>query len=135
MLMKSILKHTIFDGLALYLTSIFLGGVVITGNILTYLIAGFILAGLFKVFKPILSVFSLPLNVITLGLFSFFINTILLYILTILLQSVTVVPFTFNGFNFAGFIIPVMHFGSFTAFIIAAIVLSVIINLFEWLTD
>lgn len=133
--MKSILKHTTFNAIALYFTSIFITGVVITGNIITYIIAGLILTGLFKIFKPILNILSLPLNMVTLGLFSFFVNTILLYILTIILPSVRVIPFTYDGFNFAGFIVPVMHFGSFTSVIAAAIILSVIIAYFEWITD
>ena len=131
--MKGILKRTIFNAISLFILSQVITGVKVNGGIQTLLFSGFILALLFKVLKPILNLFSLPLNMVTLGLFSFIINAILLYLLTIFVPNVIVAQFTFNGFSFAGFIIPVIHFNAFYAFIVAAALLSLIINFFEWL--
>lgn len=132
--MKGILKNTVFNAIAIFILSQVLAGVKVSGGIETLLLSGFILSVLFIFIKPILNLVSLPLNMITLGLFSFLSNAILLYILTIFVPNVMISPFTFKGFSLAGFIIPVMQFNSFWAFIISALVLSLIINFFNWLT-
>lgn len=132
--MKGLLKNTVFNAISLYILSQFLAGVDVDGGIKTLLMSGLIISVLFVVIKPILNIVSMPLNIATLGLFSFITNAILLYILTILVPSISISPFTFNGFSFAGFIVPVMHFSAFWAFVVSAAVLSLVINFFDWLT-
>ncbi len=131
--MKGILRNTIFNAIALFILSQILPGVKVIGGIQTLLLSGFILSILFIVLKPILNLFSLPLNMITLGLFSFISNAILLYILTVFVPNVSISEFTFSGFSFAGFVIPVMNFSTFWAFIISAALLALVINFFHWL--
>ena len=70
---------------------------------------------------------------VTLGLFSFLTNAILLYLLTIFVPNISISAFTFNGFSFAGFIVPVMRFNTFYAYIISAGLLAIVINFFDWL--
>lgn len=131
--MKTIIRDTVFNAISLFIISELLAGVKIGGGIKTLVIAGLILSILFRVFRPILNIFSLPLNMVTLGLFSFFSNAILLYLLTVLVPQITISPFTFNGFTLAGFVVPVMHFGSIYAYVICAGILSVVMNFFDWL--
>ncbi len=131
--MKGILKNTVFNAISLFILSQVISGVRISGGIQTLLLSGLILSFLFKILKPILNIFSMPLNLITLGLFSFFTNAILLYLLTIFVPNVSISQFTFNGFSFAGFIIPVIHLSTIYAFIVCAAALSIIINFFHWL--
>lgn len=131
--MKSLVRNTVFNAISLFVLTQVLAGVKVSGGFGTLLFSGFVLSFLFIFLKPILNIFSLPLNLVTLGLFSFFTNTILLYILTVFVPNVVISQFTFNGFTFSGFVVPVMHFGSFSAYIIAAGVLAIIINFFNWL--
>lgn len=131
--MKGILRNTVFNAIALFILTQILSGVKVSGGIQTLILSGFILSILFIVLKPILNLFSLPLNMVTLGLFSFLTNAILLYILTIIVPNVSISQFTFNGFSFSGFVIPVMHFSTFWAFIISAAALALVINFFHWL--
>ena len=131
--MKGILRNTIFNAIALFILSQFLAGVKINGGIETLVLSGFILSILFIVIKPILNLVSLPLNMVTFGLFSFISNAILLYVLTVFVPNVSISEFTFKGFAFSGFIIPVMHFSTFWAFIISAALLALVINFFHWL--
>lgn len=132
--MKGIAKNTIFNAMSLYILSQLISGVKITGGFQAVLLSGLILTILNIVLKPIISLFSMPLNMITLGLFSFITNAILLYILTIFVPNISVSSFTFNGYSFAGFIVPVIKFNTIYAFIVSAAVLSLIINFFKWLT-
>lgn len=132
--MKGILRNTIFNAISLFVLTQILSGVKVNGGFGVLLFAGFVLSFLFIILKPVLNLFSLPLNLVTLGLFSFLTNAILLYLLTVFVPNVVITQFTFNGFSFAGFIVPVMHFNTFYAYIIAAGFLSITINFFNWLT-
>lgn len=131
--MKGILKRTVFNAISLFILSQVISGVKISGGIQTLLFAGFVLSLLFILLKPILNIFSLPLNVVTLGLFSFITNAVLLYLLTVFVPNIIISSFTFNGFSFSGFIIPKIQFNTVYAFIVSAALLSLIINFFNWL--
>ena len=132
--MKSILRKIVFYAVSLFLTSQIITGLTISGGLTTYLIGGIVLSMLFLVVKPILSIVTLPLNIITLGLFSFLINAIILYLLTIFVPNVSISSFTFKGFAFAGFVIPSLYVNNFFAFVIASILLSFIEGALKWLT-
>ena len=131
--MKGLIRHTVVNGVSLAILDQIIPGVTIIGGFVTYIIAGFVLSLLLLILKPILNIFSLPLNMLTLGLFSFFTNAIILYILTVFVTQINITSFTYNGFTFAGFVIPVMHFNTFWAFILTAAILSAIIAFFDWL--
>lgn len=131
--MKAILRNTVFNAISLFILSQILSGVKVSGGIQTLLLSGFILSILFIVLKPILNLFSLPLNMVTFGLFSFLTNAILLYVLTVFVPNISISEFTFSGFSFAGFVIPLMHFSTLFAFIISAAALALVINFFHWL--
>lgn len=132
--MKSILRKIIFFDIALFLTAGVMDGVRISGGLTTYIIGGVVLSLLFVIVKPILSLITLPLNIITLGLFSFLINAIILYLLTILVPAVSIVGFRFKGLSFLGFVVPQVSVNIFFAFIIASALMSLILGFLKWLT-
>ena len=131
--MKGLIRNTVINGISLAVLNQVIPGVTVLGGFKTFVIAGFILSLLLLIIKPILNILSLPLNMVTLGLFSFFTNSIILYLLTVFVTDISVSKFTFNGFTFAGFIVPVMNFNTFYAFILTAATLSIIIAFFDWL--
>lgn len=131
--MKGLIRHTVINGISLAVLDQLIPGVMISGGFKTYVIAGFILSLLLLIVKPILNIFSIPLNMVTFGLFSFFTNSIILYILTIFVTQISITKFTFNGFTYAGFVVPTIYFNSFWAFILTAAALSIIIGFFDWL--
>ena len=131
--MKGLIRNTVINSISLAVLDLVIPGVTIHGGLKTYILSGFILSLLLMIVKPILNILSLPLNMVTLGLFSFFTNSIILYLLTVLETDISIKAFTYNGYTFAGFVIPIMHFNTFFAFIITAAILSVIISFFDWL--
>ncbi|KXK10693.1 MAG: Membrane protein of unknown function [Microgenomates bacterium OLB23] len=78
--------------LAVFLTAQILPGVAIS-DLKTALLVAIVLAGINMFIKPIIVIFTLPINVLTLGLFTFFINGFV-----ILLASKIV-----DGFNVPNF--------------------------------
>lgn len=131
--MKSIIRRITYYSAALFVTSQVLEGVRVNGGLGTYIIGGIVLSILFLLIKPILSIITLPLNIITLGLFSFLTNAIILYLLTILIPDISISAFKFNGFSFLGFVIPQFSINNFFAFVIASILLSIIVGFLKWL--
>lgn len=132
---KGILKRIISYSVALFLVSQFLSGLKISGGFATYIIAGIVLSILFMIVKPILSLVTLPLNILTLGLFSFVINAIILYLLTIIAPNISVSAFVFKGFSFLGFVAPNISFNNFFAFIAVSVLLSAVVGFLKWITE
>lgn len=133
--MRSILRNIVFYAFALFLLTLALKGVRVSGGFTTFLWGGVVLSLLFLIVKPILSILTLPLNLATLGIFSFLINAVILYLLTVFVKNISVGHFIFDGFAFAGFIIPKLSINDFFAFIVASILLSFIIGGLKWLTE
>lgn len=131
--MKSIVRNISIYSFSLFLLTQVLSGVKISGGLVTYIIGGAALSIMFVVIKPILSIITLPLNIITLGTFSFLINAIILYLLTILVTDITVSSFVFKGFSFAGFIVPSVPLNTLFAFIVASLFLSIFVGFLTWL--
>ncbi len=131
--MKSILRSTFINAFSLFILTQTLPGVKVTGGLITYILGGLALAFIFKILKPIVSIISLPLNILTLGTTSFLINILLFYIATAFIPQISITAFTLNGFSFAGFVIPTMHLNTFFAYTACAFVQSIIVSFLSWL--
>jgi putative membrane protein len=75
---------------ALYAAFYLVPGFTVTGSWEQYLIAGFILALLNLLVRPVLKLISFPLIILTLGLFTFVINMLILWLLDYLVAFVTI---------------------------------------------
>ena len=71
-----LLIRLLLSGLAVYATAYLLPGVNIT-NFMSALVVAIVLGLLNTFIRPILLVFTLPINVLTLGLFTFVINALI----------------------------------------------------------
>jgi len=131
--MKAFLRNTLFNAFSLFFISQILPGVKISGGLPTYLIGGIALTLLFVILKPILNLLALPLNLVTLGMFSFLVNVIIFYLLTVFVPGITIASFTFQGYSYAGFIIPKIYFNTLFAFIMVSFFQSVIVSFLSWL--
>lgn len=131
--MKFVLRNTALHAFALFLLPQILGGVHITGGLWSYIIGGIVFSLLAFFIRPILQIFTLPLNVMTFGIFSFFINALLLYLLTVFVSQITIAAFTYPGFSYSGFVIPPLSFNTFMAYVAASVVLSGIVSFLRWL--
>lgn len=90
--MKFIL-HLLIGAVAVTIASYIVPGVTLTGVLAAILVA--LVLGLINTFiKPVLLIFTLPINVLTLGLFSLVINALLV------LLAAAIVP----GFQVSGFL-------------------------------
>ena len=106
------MKSFVFYLLSLYATSILLEGLYFD-TIGSFLIAGIVLSIFNAVIRPVMLLFTLPVNVLTLGLFTFVVSGTM-----IKLTSLVV-----DGMSISGF---------WTA-VLAALIISVINSVLSWL--
>lgn len=136
--MRSFIVRVIINGLALWVASWILPGLDIStgattdavansgvtqgtdaiGIVLAYLFIGLIFGVVNAFVRPLVSLLSLPITILTLGLFTIVINAAMLY-LTSWLSSYTPVHFTIDSF--------------FWTAVFAAIIISVISLVASWL--
>lgn len=93
MTMHTILRY-IGTVVAVYLTVNLVPGILVSGGWLTILLVALVWSATMLVIKPILTILTLPITIITFGLFSLVINAILFWLVA------AIVP----GFTIAGFI-------------------------------
>jgi putative membrane protein len=77
--MKLILRIVI-NALAIWLTSLILGGFNFTGSVVNLLIVAVIFGLVNALIRPIVKLLTLPISIVTLGLFTLVINALMLLI-------------------------------------------------------
>lgn len=126
-------RNSAVNTLSLFILTLVLSGVRVEGGYATFIIGGAMLAILFKVLKPMLSLVSLPLNLITLGTFSFLINVLLFYLATTFIPQISIKAFVFEGISFGGFVIPKIALNTFFAYVAASFLHVSIVSTLNWL--
>ena len=100
--MKEIIRRTVVNSLSIFLVSLFLTGLHVSGGFWSYLTAGFLLAVLTTLLDPVVKIITLPFNILTLGLLSFLTTLVSLFILSFFYHNIGISNFTFQGISFLG---------------------------------
>ena len=132
--MKSLIRNFVFFSVSLFLLPLLIQGATVRGGIGTVFIGALTMTFLFTFVKPVLSIITFPLNLITLGFFSFLVNMFLLYLLTVFIPSIKIAAFVFTSVHFAGFVIPTLHINVFFAYAVSALFLYAVTSVLAWLT-
>lgn len=137
--MKNIMRSIIFNIFSLFILSIAFSGVRINGGIISLLISGLILSILMMIIKPILSIVTFPLSIITFGLYSLvsnIVNTmIIFYLLTMLTKQFTIVPFMLEQIRINALVTPRTQLNEVFAFAVVSSVYLIMKGVFSWLTQ
>lgn len=131
--MKRLIRGIAINATGLLILTQVFPGVKISGGVQTFIFGGFFLWLLGFFLRPLLNLVALPFNLLTFGVASFFVNAIILYLLTLIVSEISIVPFVFPGFSFAGVIIPKFFLNLFFAYIVSAIILSFTVSAIQWL--
>lgn len=133
--MKTLIRNISIYTFILFLLPQIIPGVHIIQGLSIFFVGGVVLTLLFLVLRPILSIISFPVNMITLGVFNIFINALLIYLLTVFVTEISITAFTYERTNLFGIILPSMSFNTFFAYIYTAFVLTMINGFIKWLMD
>ncbi len=133
--MKYLLRVFLFNIFSIWITSQIVPTLRIRGGWQTILLAGATLSLLMLIVKPILKILFIPINILTFGLLSWLVNVIVIYILTIVVPEVTILPWTFPGFNWSGFVIPAIGLTYLLSLIATSLVITFITNIFHEISE
>lgn len=89
--MKTILHWLVLSG-AIFATTFFVPGISVSPWWVV-LIVGACLMFINTIIKPIISILTLPINILTLGLFSILVNAFLFWVLSVVIKDFTVAGF------------------------------------------
>lgn len=131
--MRGILRNVLLYAFALYVTQMIFSGLVLHGGIRTLIVGGILLAIGFKVIKPVLSVISLPFNMLSLGLFSVFITAFILFLITLVYPAIDVKAFTFYGLSFWGIEIHKFYVSLLLSYCLISATIYLITKAINWL--
>lgn len=104
----------LISAVAVYIASMFIPGISVSGGVGTYLIVAIVLGLLNAFVKPILTVLTIPITILTLGLFLIVINVLMVYLTSYLV----------SGFHVSGFIAALLF--SFVVSIITALIDAIV---------
>lgn len=133
--MKALLREVVTYALSLFIASLFVKGIVVRYELASILIGGVFLTIAFNIVKPLISIISAPLKIVTLGFFSFLTTAVSLFIITLIYQGIRVVPFDFSGFNILGIQIPAFHASLILSYIIVSATIYLTSKVIDWLFD
>ncbi len=129
--MKRIIRGVIFSAVSLYLTSLLIQGFSIKYDLKSFAIATLILAAVYYLIIPLSKLILFPLNILTFGFISIIVYILLFNYVIHYFGFISIHSWTFEGFTFAGIIIPKMQLSYFSTLISSALLYSTIINVFE----
>lgn len=104
----------LISAVAVWVAAYFIPGVSVTGGAGTYLIVAIVLGFLNAFIKPILTVLTIPITVITLGLFLLVLNVLMVYLTSYLVPN----------FHVSGFITALLF--SFVVSIVTALIDAIV---------
>lgn len=131
--MKGILRNVLLYSFALYITKLTFSGLLLHGDLKTLIVGGILLAIGFKIVKPVLSVISLPFNLLTLGLFSILITAFILFLITLIYPPIEVRAFTFPGILFWGIEIHKFYVSLLLSYCLVSVTIYLITKFVSWL--
>jgi len=133
--MKGLLRLFAVATLSLYLTSLIFAGISVSGGMGSFLAAGLILTLAYLVLRPILTLVTLPLNIVTFGLFSIVTNMIILYFVDVIFAPLTISSFTVPQFSFLGITVSSFYASTLLSYLLISATIYAIQKAILWLFD
>ncbi|MCR4329988.1 MAG: phage holin family protein [Candidatus Roizmanbacteria bacterium] len=134
--MRSYIRRVVYYMGALYATSILIPGFSVMQSAKGFLIASIVVTLAFTFLSPLIRVVLLPINIITLGIFSWLAQVVVFYIALLFFPTL----FSIRSWNFVGWqvtqlgiTIAPMSISVFATIIIAALMISFIAAVVQWI--
>lgn len=132
--MKKLLRYFLINLVSLWAATQIIPGLTYTGGAKSLIVGGIAFMAINFVLVPLLKILLLPLNLLTLGLFAWITNVLALYALTTVVSDFQLVPYTFNGANFNGLVVPAYELSPFLVAVVASFLIGFITQFLQWLT-
>lgn len=131
--MKSILKRYLIITLSVIILPQLISAVKFEQSLMETFKSTFILTLLYYLFRPLASLITLPINILTLNLFSWILNIFIFYFWTLFTPGLIIDNWMFSGLSIGPIALSQAHLIRWQVVIVSAIILTFIIRFFEWL--
>jgi uncharacterized membrane protein YvlD (DUF360 family) len=131
--MKDILRESLVRSVTLYAAAAIFPGLVISRGAGELLLSGAVFTLFSRLVSPLVKLITLPFNLLTLGLFSWINHAVVLAIMVQFWRHVQVIAFRTTPWQQSGFSIPAMEVSLVFSYIMAAILLTFIYKILDWL--
>lgn len=131
--MKTLLRYFLINLVSLAITTKVVTGLTYSGGFKSLVFGAIAFMLINFLLVPLLKILFLPLNLLTLGLFAWLTNVLALYALTTIVSDFQLMPFTFEGFVYNGFVIPPYEISTFFVAVIASFIIGIITHFLQWL--
>lgn len=132
--MKTLLRYFLINLVSLLITTKVITGLTYSGGIKSLVLGAVAFMFINWLLVPLLKILFLPLNLLTLGLFAWITNVLALYALTTIVPEFQLVPFTFSGYYYNGFMIPSYELSTFLVAVVASFLIGLITHFLQWLS-
>jgi len=129
--MKKLFRMFIFSAFALFLTSLWNRGFVLSDNVSSFIISVIAITVIYYLIAPLLKIILLPLNLVSFGIASFCCILFLLHLLSSGFHLFSVSPWTFKELNLFLFVMPTFKISYILNLILSSVSISGIINTLE----
>lgn len=133
--MKSLIRSLIITAIGIYLVTLLVPGIKVSGGWQSYGWAAAALAILNATVRPLANLLLLPINLLTLGMFRWLVNVFILWLVPAFVKQVTIAPFAFAGYAAAGFVVPALNLSVFWTAAAGAFILSIVTGVMEWILE
>ncbi len=129
----------IFRSLAVNLASIYISAQILNGVIIFYggfttlILAAFFISVANLIVRPVVNLLLLPIHLVTMGLFRWVANLVTLYLATLFIPTIKIHGFVSSRFDLQYLIIPSIHFSAFGAFVVSALIITLVFQSLYWL--
>ena len=124
--MKSLIRTYLINVFTFWVLSTYVGIMSFSDPWRSLLLLGLGFTFIHLFIKPILKLFTGPVNFITLGVVDLLTDAVILYLLTNYLPYARILPWSFSGFYSSGFNLPPMDFNVYTATVLCALFINII---------
>lgn len=129
--MKKLFRMFIFSAFALFITSLWNKGFVLSDTVYHFLISVLAITVIYYMIAPLLKLILFPLNLITFGIASFCCILFLLHLLSTGFHLFSITGWVFKPENVLGFLIPTFKISYVLNLILSSVSISGIINTLE----
>lgn len=133
--MRRILQQLVMSLIALTFTSTVFSGLQIQGGLSGLLFASFLLVVGFMILRPILTILTLPISVLTLGFFSTIVTVIVIFVIALLDKNFIVSPFHFPGLGISSFVTPSFEANIFLSYILISVTIQLVLKILAYIFD
>ncbi len=131
--MIKIVKKYLLVTLCLHILTLIIPAFRIDGTWYDIFYSSFILTLLLIIFKPIINLIMLPLNILTLNLSSWILNILIFYLWTRLVPNISISAWKFQGIKIGIISLSPMDFSYITTLIIVSILFIILVQIANWL--